>query len=368
MKSPVFFANLRSTIYRNLTNKINRLLDKTDVSSLIGTNDLVAIKMHFGEKGNTAFIPPIFIRDIIEKIYTCGGKPFLTDANTLYRGERAEAVSHLKIALTHGFNLTTVAAPVIIADGLRGNDTAKIKIDRKHFSEVLIASGIIQSDVLIGVAHFKGHELTGFGGALKNLGMGCASREGKLKQHSNLSPQVKKKVCIACGKCIEWCPADAIQMVHDKSTIDTEKCIGCAECITICPQGAIVIKWDEIIEIFQEKMVEYVFGIMKIKRERSLFINFLINISPACDCYGHADRPIVPDIGILASRDPVAIDQASVDLVNDELGLTDSALKSNHEKGRDKIRGIYPKVDWEIQLNYAQKLGIGSRDYELIKI
>lgn len=368
MKSQVFFADLRTTISKNMTKKINRLMRRTEVGSIIGETDLVAIKLHFGEKGNTAFVRPIFIRDIVENIYSCGGKPFLTDSNTLYRGERGEAVSHLKIALTHGFNLTTVSAPVIVADGLRGNDAVKVKIDGKHLTEVSIGSAVIQADVLIGVAHFKGHELTGFGGALKNIGMGCASKEGKLKQHSNISPQVKAKQCSACGRCMEWCPADAIGMVNEKSRIDAEKCIGCAECITICPKGAIGINWNEGAEVFQEKMVEHVHGVIKNKKKKSLFINFLTDISPACDCYGHADRPIVPDIGILASLDPVATDQASVDLVNAEQGLTDSALKNNHGKGKDKFRGLYPEVDWEIQLDYGQKLGIGSRDYELIKV
>jgi hypothetical protein len=328
---------------------------------------MVALKMHFGELGNTAFVRPIFIRDIVENVCQLGGRPFLTDTNTLYRGQRGEAVSHLKIALTHGFNFTTVAAPVIIADGLRGKDTVVVKVDGEILSEVSIASAIMQSDALIGVAHFKGHELPGFGGALKNIGMGCASRPGKLKQHSNISPHVNEKKCVACEKCIQMCPAHAICVKNKKSIIAAEKCIGCAECITICPNAAIEINWNVTSEVFQKKMIEHALGVIKAKKAKSMFLNFLTQISPACDCYGHADRPIVPDIGILASTDPVAVDQAAVDLVNAEQGQMDSALKTNFEKGEDKFRGLYPEVDWEIQLDYAQKLDLGSRNYELIK-
>ncbi len=368
MKSKVYFADLRTTFTNNHTTKINSILDRTDVSQVVDKTDLVAVKLHFGEKGNTAFIRPIFIRDIVEKIIKLGGKPFLTDANTLYRGERSEAPSHINIALSHGFNYTTVRAPVIIADGLRGSDEVRLKVDAKHFSEVSIASAIILSDALISVAHFKGHELTGFGGTIKNLGMGCASREGKMKQHSNISPKIKPGECTACGKCADWCPVSAIELFNEKFRINSENCIGCAECITICPQGSVKINWDGNTEDFQEKMVEYALGVIRNKAEKSIFINFLTDISPACDCYGHSDRNIVPDIGILTSLDPVAIDQASVDLLNSQTGLVDSALKTGHEKGGDKIRGLYPEVDWEIQLRYAEKMGIGKRCYELVKV
>ena len=359
---------MRSDARENLHHKLRRLLDKVSIDTLVRKADLVAVKIHFGEKGNTAFIRPILIRDIIEKVSDLGGKPFLTDANTLYRGERDEAVSHLKLALEHGFSFATVAAPVIIADGLRGNDSVKIKIDAKHFAEVSIAASIANADTLISAAHFKGHELTGFGGTLKNIGMGCASREGKMKQHSDISPIVAAEECVACGKCIEQCPADAINIIQEKSRIDPELCIGCAECITACPVGAIKINWNESIELFQEKMIEYACGVFSCQGNRSIYLNFLTSISPACDCYGHADRPIVPDIGILASRDPVAIDQAAADMVNAEEGFINSALKMNRKKGQDKFRGLYPQVDWEIQLNYAEKLGMGKRAYKIIEI
>lgn len=344
------------------------LLDTAELKNIINPDGLVAVKLHFGEKGNTAFIRPHFIRDIVDCIYECGGKPFLTDANTLYRGERTEAVSHITIALRHGFNATTVSAPVIIADGLKGNDAVTVGVKGKHFSEAFVASAIDQADVLVSVAHFKGHELSGFGGAIKNVGMGCASREGKMKQHTDIAPKIEANECTGCGKCITICPVQAIQSLKKTSRIDASKCIGCASCILVCPREAIKISWDEDTKKFMEKMVEYTHAVLLRKINKSFFINFLTDISPACDCYGHADYPIVPDIGILASHDPVAIDQASADMVNAQEGFAASALKKNHASGMDKFRGLYPNVNWEIQLDYAQQLGLGTRAYRLIPI
>jgi hypothetical protein len=368
MKSPVFFASLKASIQRNLYDKVDTLLDEIDLSSRVKDGDLVAIKLHFGEKGNTAFIRPIFIRRIVDRVKKHKAKPFLTDANTLYRGERGEAVSHLTVAIEHGFNYAVVNAPLIIADGLRGNTYEKVKINQKILKEVYVGAEICHADALISCAHFKGHELTGFGGTLKNLGMGCASRQGKLNQHSSLSPKVASKKCIACQECISRCPVTAISLSHQKARIEEKKCIGCAECIMICHQGAIEIRWNEPFDRFQKKMVEYAYGALKGKEKKAVFLNFLTQISPACDCYGMADAPIVPDIGILASTDPVAIDQASCDLVNQETGLEGTALKANWQKGKDKWRGVYPKVDWTIQLHYAEEIGLGLRDYELIEI
>jgi len=368
MKAKVFFIDLRATPDRNMSTKLQLLLDKTGIKQAVKKDDIVALKMHFGEKGNTAFIRPIFIRDIVEKVIACGGKPFLTDANTLYRGERGDAVAHTLIALKHGFTLTTAGAPVVIADGLRGTDCERIRVSCKHFRDVSIASAVVRSDSLISIAHFKGHELSGFGGAIKNIGMGCASREGKMKQHTDIAPAVDRSLCIGCRRCADWCPAGAIGISRKKAAIRQSVCLGCAECITLCPRGAIQINWAADTAVFQEKMAEYAFGVLKNKKGRAMHINFLTSISPACDCYGHADRPVVPDIGITASCDPVALDQASADLVNSEEGFRHSALSAHHEPGGDKFKGLYPDVDWEIQLRYAQKLGLGTRSYALIKL
>jgi uncharacterized Fe-S center protein len=377
VKSSVFFSDLKVESGKTLLDKVDILLDRADLKPKIREKDLVAIKLHFGEKGNTAFVRPIFLRRIVDRVKELKGKPFLTDTNTLYTGTRSEAVSHLATAFENGFTESVVNAPIVIADGLRGNNTTKVRIDKPIFKTVSIAREIDMADALITVTHFKGHELSGFGGALKNLGMGCSSREGKLSQHSNISPKVKGKNCKGCERCLSWCAQEAISMhaprpgIETKQTvafIDPKKCVGCGECILTCPSGAIQIQWNESIPIFQQKMVEHAYGAVQKKRGKALYLNFLTQISPACDCYGYSDTPIVRDIGMLSSEDPVAIDQASVDLVNKEEGNRSSKLPKNWEPDGDKFRAIYPEVDWNIQLAYAEEIGLGTREYELIKI
>jgi uncharacterized Fe-S center protein len=377
MKSPVFFSDLKVSSEKTLLDKLDILMDHTNLKEKIREKDLVAIKLHFGERGNTAYVRPIFLRRVVDRVKQYKGKPFLTDTNTLYIGTRSEAVSHLTTAYQNGFDYSVVDAPLLIADGLKGNSAIKVQIDKPLFKTVSIAQGIYTADVLICVTHFKGHELSGFGGALKNLGMGCASREGKLSEHSNISPKVKAKACKGCERCLACCPEQAISMLSPKSEIegkrqvafiDPKRCIGCGECILTCPNGTIQIRWNESIPIFQKKMVEYAYGAVQKKKGKTLYLSFLTQISPACDCYGFSDTPIVGDIGILSSEDPVAIDQASVDLVDKEEGNRSSKLTSAWESGGNKFRAIYPEVDWNIQLSYAEKIGLGTREYELIKI
>ncbi len=368
MKSKVYFIDLRATPKENLVSKLGRLVDITGLSETIKERELVAVKLHFGELGNTAFIRPLFIRKIVESIKGIGGFPFLTDANTLYAGTRSDSPRHLTTAIQNGFAYSVIEAPLIIADGLRGKSETAVTVNQKRFKRVYIGTDIVEADALISVAHFKGHELSGFGGTIKNLGMGCASRKGKLAQHSTVAPKVIEKKCVGCGDCISHCSQNALALIDEKAVLDSKKCIGCGECILVCPNEAIQIQWDQAIPVFLENMVEYTMGVLKGKEDKTLFLNFITNVSPACDCYGYNDAPIVRDIGIVASKDPVAIDQASVDLVNSEQALPDSCLKTNMASGEDKFRGVYPNVDWTIQLDYAENLGLGSRNYELEKI
>lgn len=365
MKSTVFFADLRATYTDNLMGKIGRLLDSAGLSSTATARDLVAVKLHFGELGNSAFVRPVFIRTIVECIKATGATPFLTDSNTLYAGTRGDAASHMGTAIQNGFAFSVIGAPTIIADGLRGKSETSVVIDQKHFQQVYIGSEIVHSDRLISVAHFKCHALTGFAGTLKNLGMGCASRSGKLSQHSSVNPKVKRKRCIACGDCIDHCSQDAIALKDGKAGIDSEKCIGCGECILVCAQGAVQVQWDKSIPVFMERMVEYAMGVLKGRVGNAIFMNFITDVTPACDCEPYSDAPIVRNIGIVASTDPVAIDQASVDLVNQEQALPGSCIEDNTAPGEDKFRGLYPKIDWEHQLDYAESLGIGTRNYDL---
>jgi len=366
--SKVYFSDLRASARENLLSKLVRLVDCCGLEDIITPRSLVALKMHFGEKGNTAFIRPLFIRQIVGRVKDLGASPFLTDCNTLYAGTRSDSVSHLNTATENGFAYSVVNAPIIIADGMRGASFSRVKIDQEIIKTAYLGKEIVESDVLISVAHFKGHELSGFGGTIKNLGMGCASRKGKLEQHSGLSPKVKRKKCVGCGDCLQHCAQKAISLKEEKAMIDPEKCVGCGECILICPNGAIDIRWSSDIQIFQEKLVEYTLAVLKGKQEKALFLNFLTNISPACDCYGHSDAPIVHDIGIMASKDPVAIDQASVDLVNRQAAAEGSCVTKCKEPGEDKFKGIYPKIDWTIQLAHAEKIGLGSREYEVVTI
>jgi len=377
MKSQVFFADLKVGTGKTLFDKLDVLLDRTNLKGKIREKDLVAIKLHFGEKGNTSFVRPIFLQKIVGRVKQRKGKPFLTDTNTLYTGTRSEAISHLTTAYENGFTESVVGAPLVIADGLRGNSAIKVRIDKRIFKTVSIAHEIYMADTLICVTHFTGHELSGFGGALKNLGMGCSSREGKLSQHSNISPKMKGKNCKGCERCLSICAQEAISMHPPKAeteskqmvaAIDPEKCVGCGECILTCPSGAIQVQWNETIPIFQKKMVEHAYGAVQKKNGRVLYLNFLTQVSPACDCNSYSDTPIVNDIGILSSEDPVAIDQASVDLVNGEFGNRSSKLSKSWDPGEDKFRALYPEVDWSIQLAYGEEIGLGTREYELIKI
>jgi uncharacterized protein len=366
--SKVYFIDLRATPKESFSAKLVRLVNSAGLTDVVAERDLVALKLHFGELGNTAFIRPVYLRQIVQAVRAAGGSPFLTDANTLYAGTRSNAASHLTTAIQNGFAYAVVDAPLVIADGLRGKSEVAVPINRKRFEAVYVGKEIVESDALISVAHFKGHELAGFGGAIKNVGMGCASRKGKLAQHSGLSPKVTEKDCIGCGDCAERCANNAISLEDELACIDANTCIGCGECILICPNGAIQVQWNQSIPIFLENMVEYTEGVLKNKAGKALFINFITNVSPACDCYPANDAPIVRDIGVVAGTDPVALDQASVDLVNQEPALAGSCLTTNTAVGEDKFKGIYPKVAWEHQLVYAEKLGLGSRSYDLVKL
>jgi uncharacterized Fe-S center protein len=366
--SKVYFADMRAGHKENLFDKIGRLLALCGLDQRVGAGDLTAVKIHFGEKGNHAFIRPIFARKVVEEIKKSGAKPFLTDSSTLYPGERKEAVSALVCGIENGFAYACVGAPLIISDGLRGVTETEVAVQGELLKSAFIGTEIVEADALVCLSHFKCHELTGFGGAIKNLGMGCASRKGKLVQHSTVAPRVAEKYCTGCGLCLKACAHDAIRIIESKATIDQELCAGCSRCITVCPVKAVNIQWNEAADLVMKKMAEYAKAAVTGKEERMVYLNFITQVSPACDCYGHADAPIVNDIGICASLDPVAVDQACADLVNAARGNEGSALKSGHEPNSDKFRGMYPEIPWEVQLEHGERIGLGSRQYELVKI
>ncbi|HWR60451.1 MAG TPA: DUF362 domain-containing protein [Clostridia bacterium] len=367
MKSKVYFAGVHSQgKQESLLTKLQKLFDKAGFGAMISNDDIVAIKMHFGEKGNTSYIRPTFARQIVDKVKENGGKPFLTDTNTLYNGSRANGVDHYNTAIYNGFSYAVVNAPVIIADGIYSKNSVEVEINKKHFDKVKIAKEIESVSRMIVLSHFKAHETAGFGGAIKNLAMGCAPAAGKQQQHSVMKPRVSRK-CVGCETCLRYCPVSAISKDGEKALIG-EACIGCGECISMCPIRAISPQWDTEIPLFIERLVEYAYGAVKNKGENVGYINILMDITPLCDCVGFSGAYIVPDIGILASKDPVAIDAASYDLVNAQTGNHNSSLKCNHEKGEDKFRGLYGNIDATRQFSYGEEIGLGSRDYELIKI
>ncbi|MBE0446870.1 MAG: DUF362 domain-containing protein [Actinobacteria bacterium] len=363
MMSEVYFSNL-SGKHKSWLDRTSKLFDRAKFASLIEPGDIVAIKVHFGERGNTAFLSPLFVRRVVDKVKAAGGKPFVTDANTLYVGARSNAVDHLITAIENGFSYATVGAPLIIADGINGKDYITVGIDGKHVKEAKIGSAVYHADAVIALTHFKGHELTGFGGALKNIGMGLGSRSGKQVMHSDVLPSIEEEKCTSCGKCIKWCPAEAIT-VSSTAAIDASRCLGCGECTVTCSFEAIAVNWKTEPDLIQEKIVEYTWAVIKDKPDKVGYFNFITNVSPDCDCCGWNDTPIVPDIGILASFDPIAIDQACVDLVNRTEGLPGSRLSAINDD--DKFRTV-TGIDWRPQLAYGEKIGLGKRNYTLVEV
>jgi uncharacterized Fe-S center protein len=366
MAATVFFSDLRAKAGNSLLTKTARLLDRTGFTGLIGKGDTVAIKLHWGEWGNVAFLPPPFVKCVVDRLLEAGGKPFLTDTNTLYAGQRRNAVDNILTALKNGFSLPAAGAPIIVADGLSGHDGVEVPVNGKRVETAKIAGCIHYADALLSLAHFKGHELYGFGGALKNIAMGCATPAGKQILHSDVRPVVNAEQCIGCGTCVDACAAGAVRIGHaGKAVIDEARCTGCAECVAACPASAIPINWRTAAEPLMEKTAEYVKAVLAPKEGRCAFMNFLIKISPECDCYDWNDAPFVADQGILASRDPVALDQASADLANSGQALA-TARPGKITVPGDAIASITGVRDWRLLLEYAEKIGLGTRKYELV--
>ena len=365
--SDVYFVDMKMSSQDNMASKIRKLFLKAGYHEKIADKDFVAIKTHFGEYGNLAFLPPPLLKVFVSLASECGGKPFVTDTNTLYRGHRSNAIDHLENAELNGFNRFSLGAPVIIADGIRGNDFVEVPASGKHYSSIRVASAIQEADAMMVVSHVKGHELYGFGGAIKNVAMGCAPPSGKQSLHSEVKPKVKQAKCESCGMCIKRCPVDAIAFNDEKKAfIDSNICIGCGECTVICPYGAIPVRWKTDKGALQERTIEYVKGVCDQKKDKIMYFNFIMNVTPECDCVYWNDMPIVADIGILASMDPVAIDRASVDLVNNSRPLEGSRI-ADKDPAVDHIRAMFP-IDWEYMFEYGEKMGLGKNSYNMISL
>jgi uncharacterized Fe-S center protein len=355
MKSTVYFAAVKDADdIQAVNDQLKKLLEKSRVLDVIREKYKVGIKMHFGEAGNTGFVRPDHVRVICDEVVRKCASATLADANTLYRGRRLNAKDHLALAHEHGFTKKAVGINVVIPDDKEKADSAEIQIDQKLIKTAKVARLFIDCDALVAVSHFKGHALTGFGGAIKNIGMGCATREGKLAQHCDAAPVFYVDRCTGCGECEIVCPAEAITMENEKAVLDRTKCIGCASCVAACPNMSIFID-IEAGDAVQEKMAEYALAVLRDKKDKACFLNFALRINRECDCWPYKNPRIAPDVGIFAALDPVGIDRASFDLVN-------------QASGKDIFKAAHPKEDGLKQLRHAQEIGLGSMEYDLIQV
>ena len=372
-KAKVFFTDFRTEFEVSQGIKLQRLIRRAGIGDIDFTGKFAAVKMHFGELGNYSYLRPNYVRAVTDVIRELGGKPFLTDCNTLYPGSRKNAVDHLMNAEMNGFNSVTTGCYVIIADGLKGTDEVDVPVPNGEYcKEAHVGRALMDADVLISLSHFKGHELTGFGGALKNNGMGGGSRAGKMHQHSEGKPSVDPDLCRGCRRCSRECGSDAISYGEDgKAFIDHEICKGCGRCIGACSFDAISAEEDSANEILCCKIAEYAAAICS---GRPCFhISLIMDVSPNCDCHSENDAPILPDIGMLASFDPVALDQACADLClkadpirNSQLG--DNLASEGWHCHHDHFLDSNPNVRWKEMLEHAEKIGLGTRDYKLVTI
>ncbi len=371
-KSKVYFTDMRTTLETSLPMKLQRLCKVAGINNIDMEGKFVAIKMHFGELGNLAFLRPNYAKAVADIVKEKGGLPFLTDCNTLYPGSRKHALEHMDCANLNGFNTITTGCQIIIADGLRGTDEAEVPVKNGEYVEkAKIGRAIMDADVFISLAHFKGHEMTGFGGAIKNIGMGCGSRAGKMEQHSSGQPAVKQDLCKGCRRCAKECGSNAITYDNNKAFINPDLCKGCGRCIGACAFDAIqTVQWDAG-DLLDRKMAEYAQAVCQ---DRPCFhINIAVDISPNCDCHGENDAPILPNIGMFASFDPVALDQACVDACQAATPMPNSQLSDNLAQPdwkchHDHFMDSNPNVRWKETLEHAEKIGLGTREYELVRI
>ena len=370
--SNVYFTDLRVKNGDNLLTKLQRLIKTAGIGNIDFTDKYVAIKMHFGEPGNLAFLRPNYAKAVADIVKELGGKPFLTDCNTLYVGGRKNALDHLDSANLNGFNPTTTGCQIIIADGLKGTDETLVPVEGgTYIKEAKIGRAVMDADVFISLSHFKGHESTGFGGALKNIGMGCGSRAGKMEMHSAGKPHVDQNLCVGCQMCAKICAHDAPEFENKKATINHDKCVGCGRCIGVCPKDAILSASDESNEILNCKIAEYTKAV--IDNRPHFHISLVIDVSPYCDCHGENDAAIVPNVGMFASFDPVALDMACAEAVNAQPVLSNSMLGDCSEEERachnhDHFHSIFPETCWETAISHGEKIGIGNSQYKLITV
>jgi uncharacterized Fe-S center protein len=333
---------------------IDSLWASAGFDAFIQSKDLAALKLHVGEPGTKTFVSPLIAAALVRRMARAGAKPFLTDSSVLYKSRRDNGVGHARVAQEHGFGIESVGAPFIPADGLHGSDEVEVEVGGKHFEKVSIASVVMMARSMMVLSHATGHLGSGYGGALKNLGMGCSSRKAKLRMHHGQQPTIDGELCIACSECASWCPSGAIEM-EQTAVIDSATCIGCGECLAVCREGAVQFDWGIRGTELQERFAEHAAAVVRSKQGRIGFVTVAQNITKNCDCLGVDEKPLLEDIGILASTDPVALDQAVLDLVQVRTGQSLESLS-------------YPNVDGSVQIRYAESLGIGESAVELVEV
>ena len=374
-QAKVYFSDFRTTAFgEGLPHKLQKLCRAAGIGNIDMDGKFVAIKMHFGEMGNLSYLRPNYAKAVVDLVRELGGKPFLTDCNTMYPGSRKNALEHLACAWENGFTPLSAGCPILIADGLKGTDDVAVPVaGGEYIREAKIGRAIMDADVFISLTHFKGHEVTGFGGALKNIGMGCGSRAGKKEQHTNGQPTIDPALCRGCRRCERECANNGLQFDASarKMTINTANCVGCGRCLGACNFDAISFANRTAPRDLNYRMAEYTKAV--VDGRPNFHISLVLDISPNCDCHCENDAPILPDIGMFASFDPLALDQACVDACLAAEPLPNSQLSDNMHSAafvdhHDHFQNNAPETEWKSCLEHAEKIGLGTRSYELIRV
>lgn len=372
-KAKVYFTNFRTVAFGDgLPTKLKKLIKKAGIEQIDMDGKFVAIKMHFGELGNISYLRPNYAKAVADVVKELGGKPFLTDCNTMYPGSRKNALEHLECAWENGFTPLSVGCPILIGDGLKGTDDIDVPVNGgEYVKNAKIGRAVMDADVFISLTHFKGHEMTGFGGAIKNIGMGCGSRAGKTEQHCSGKPHIEEPMCRGCRKCQKECANGGLifDEASRKMHVDQEHCVGCGRCLGACNFDAIVFDSDDAVELLNYRMAEYAKAV--VDGRPCFHISLVVDVSPNCDCHGENDAPILPNLGMFASFDPLALDQACADacLAADPMPgsqLSDHLADPHFHDHHDHFKNSTPESEWKSCLDHAEKIGLGSRDYELI--
>ncbi len=365
MESKVYMSTFRTKMGVSVLEKLTKLLEASGMGNIDFDNKYVAIKIHFGEPGNLSYLRPNYAKTVVDFIKCRGGKPFLTDCNTLYVGRRKDALEHLEAAYENGYSPFSTGCHVIIADGLKGTDEVLVPVNGTSVKEARIGRAVMDADIVLSLNHFKGHELVGFGGAVKNIGMGCGSRAGKMHMHAAGKPQINSKACVGCKDCSKFCAHDAISFENKKAIIDHDRCVGCGRCLGTCRYNAVGSGSSNSVDELSVRIAEYTHAVLDGREQ--FHINLIMDVSPYCDCHAENDAPIVEDIGMLASFDPVALDCACADLINAATPLRNSRLGELDDLG-DHFKSTHPITDWRVCMQHCEKMGTGVMAYELIRL